>query len=297
MTDFECLVLAGGGARMIAQAGALRALQRRGALRNVKRVMGTSAGAVLGAAFAVGRDMDDVFLKHVFGRGFKADVSIEALSSRFGLDTGKDLMLWIRQVLGKAADYTFEQILAEKGIHLEVVASNMSKNGEATYFGPQTSPKLSVASALRMSCSIPFFFASVQHEDGDVFIDGAVVDNFPVRHAIESCPGIDPAKILGIRAENNHAPRALTLRSFAEILASVLTRSEQVAGVSLVSVPACKGVSCGVTDFTSLTPKARLKLYLHGSRHSDKWYDAILSPPPRDENGDNPIPEEEGKTR
>lgn len=275
--EFECLVLAGGGARMIAQAGALRALQRRGALRSVKRVLGTSAGAVLGAAWAVGRDMDDVFLKHIFNREFKADVSIEALSSHFGVDTGTDLMLWIRQVLGRSADHTFAQVLAERGIHLEVVASNMSKNGRATYFGPLSSPDMSVASALRMSCSIPFFFASVQHTDGDVYIDGAVVDNFPLRRALEGCP--DPSKILGIRAEHGQSSKALTLRSFAEVLASALTRSDTMEGVSLVSVPACKKVSCGVTDFTSLTPKARLKLYLHGTRHSDRWYDDAFKAP------------------
>ena len=51
----ETLVLSGGGMKGVASLGAVSALRRAGALRHVKRVVGTSAGALVAAALAVDR--------------------------------------------------------------------------------------------------------------------------------------------------------------------------------------------------------------------------------------------------
>jgi NTE family protein len=52
------LVLGGGGAKALAHAGAWRALQERGA--QITHIIGTSMGAVIGAALAAGSDVDEL---------------------------------------------------------------------------------------------------------------------------------------------------------------------------------------------------------------------------------------------
>lgn len=267
----ETVVLAGGGARMISQLGALRAIQRSGHLKNVKRIIGTSAGAVLGTALALGRDLDEVFLNNVHHRKWSPDIDLSALTTRYGLDTGLDLSAWIHEVMG-GKKWTFAALKKRRGVSLEIVATNLSK-GQAVYWGPETSPDMDVALALRMSCSIPFFFASVLHPDSSsatssVFVDGAITDNYPIQHALLTCA---PELVLGIKAEGSPATSVNTLRAFAGVLTDLLTRTAEVKGVRTFCVRPCEAVACGVTDFTSLTADARLKLFLHGVRQAEDW--------------------------
>ena len=292
----ETVVLAGGGARMISQLGALRAIQRSGHLKNVKRIIGTSAGAVLGTALALGRDLDEVFLSHVHHRKWSPDVDLSALTTRYGLDSGLDLTAWIREIMG-GRKWTFAALKKRRGVSLEVVATNLSK-GQAVYFGPDTSPDMDIGLALRMSCSIPFFFASVLHPDSSsststststsssstsstssVYVDGAITDNFPLQHALQTCA---PELVLGIKAEGSPATTVNTLRAFAGVLTDLLTRTAEVKGVRTFCVRPCEAVACGVTDFTSLTADARLKLFLHGVRQAEDW---LASREPQDSSG------------
>lgn len=52
--EVENLAFAGGGAKGLAYAGVLEVLEKKGALANIKRVSGTSAGAIIGMTAALG---------------------------------------------------------------------------------------------------------------------------------------------------------------------------------------------------------------------------------------------------
>lgn len=52
---FNNLVFEGGGVKGIAYVGALEVLQEEGILQNVKRVAGTSAGAMMAVLVEIGR--------------------------------------------------------------------------------------------------------------------------------------------------------------------------------------------------------------------------------------------------
>ena len=52
----EALVLAGGGAKSMSALGAIHVLKKAGQLNKLKIVAGTSAGAIVAAGIALGRD-------------------------------------------------------------------------------------------------------------------------------------------------------------------------------------------------------------------------------------------------
>ncbi|MGH8160694.1 MAG: patatin-like phospholipase family protein, partial [Gammaproteobacteria bacterium] len=56
MSQFRNLVFEGGGVKGIAYAGAIAELEKRGMLADVRRVGGTSAGAITACLLALGPD-------------------------------------------------------------------------------------------------------------------------------------------------------------------------------------------------------------------------------------------------
>jgi len=66
------------------------------------------------------------------------------------------------------------------GKQLYVYASNISTNfGEV--FSPEHTPRMRVVDAVRRSMSIPLFFSAVRDDREDVFVDGGVINNYPVK--------------------------------------------------------------------------------------------------------------------
>lgn len=170
----DALIVAGGGAKAISALGAIHALRRHGRLENLKMVAGTSAGAIVAAGVALGRpplDICKAFVKDVYAPQF----DLQNFSKTFGVDSGGHLSRWIDIVLD--GQYTFESIHKATGIDLVVCATNLNRRKPA-YFSAEKTPTVDVATAIRMSCAIPLYFSAVTLND-EVFVDGALCDNFP----------------------------------------------------------------------------------------------------------------------
>lgn len=173
----ETLVLSGGGMKGLASLGAVTALRRAGALRDVKRVVGTSAGALVAAALAVDRASPRL-VDELAALRYEPDIDLgRLLGGSFGIDSGRHLDAWIAALLG-GQRYTFRDVRERHGVDLVVCATDLTRR-RAEYFGPDTSPDMDLATALRMSCAIPLYFAAVRHERR-LYVDGAVADNFPL---------------------------------------------------------------------------------------------------------------------
>ena len=183
----ETLVVSGGGMKGVASLGAVSALRKMGSLRSVKTVVGTSAGALVAAAFATDRADARLLDELCRSSRLRADIELHRVLSTFGLDTGANLDAWIGVVLG-GRRYTFRQLYRERGVRLVVCATNVSTR-RAVYFSPESTPEMDVGLSLRMSCSIPLYFAAVPH-DGELYVDGAVSDNFPLEWAARRFPGV-----------------------------------------------------------------------------------------------------------
>jgi NTE family protein len=171
------LVLGGGAMRGLAHVGALRALEERG--WSPAEVLGTSIGALVGAAWAAGfspRELEemvhgmrrrDVF---VLARG---DVALHRLRAP-ALYRAEPLELLLRGVLG---DATFRELPRRL-----IVAAVEINSGQQVYFGLPGLDDVPVADAVFASCALPGFFPP-RDIGGQSYVDGSLADHLPVHLA------------------------------------------------------------------------------------------------------------------
>jgi NTE family protein len=179
------------------------------ALSNVKRVAGSSAGAIAASALACGADAEflarqleslDIGSLMDDSPGFLRDAW--RLYSTGGIAKGASL----NQFLGKAlrdltgdADVTFGQAFQRTGRELTVVSTSMNRR-RSVYHSTLTTPDMPIRTAVVASASFPLVFPLVQH-DNDALWDGGLLDNFPIhiydrsvstdKHTTRRWPNID----------------------------------------------------------------------------------------------------------
>lgn len=189
--QFRNLVFEGGGVKGIAYIGAMQVLQQRGILANIKRVGGTSAGAINALIFALGYSiheqkaiMESTDFNSFMDNSFGVIRDIRRLAKQFGWNKGDFFNDWIGAIIKKktgSAKSTFGDLKAAGLPDLYVVGTNLS-TGYTEVFSAERHAEMPLVNAVRISMSIPLFFAAVRHGDrDDVYVDGGVMLNYPVK--------------------------------------------------------------------------------------------------------------------
>ena len=288
---FTNLVFEGGGVKGIAYAGALEVLDRPeyAILPNVTAVAGTSAGAItaaLVAARCTPAELEATMLQLDLGKfedgGFEGPVRI---LEKYGWYRGDAFLAWLRRQLAAklgSADVTFAELRSATAIDLHVVATDLSTH-LPTVFSPATTPDVAVALAVRMSMSIPIFFAAVRWE-GSVFVDGGAVWNYPIE--MFDVDGANPATLglhLGLMAKGPPPPVPIhDLAGYGRNLYESITRVqadyfERSAGDVARSV-FIDDLGLSATDF-GISRQQKLDLIEQGRKATEAYLDALGTPP------------------
>jgi NTE family protein len=165
------LVLSGGGAWGFAHIGLLRALEEHHFRPDI--IAGTSMGAFVGALAADGRSADEILQ-------IAERVSLSKFASIHLPTKGLFEMTWPEKLLqSELRAPTFEALKTP----LVVAATNLSK-GKVVHFRSGTLVDKIIASA-----SIPVVFPP-KEIDGDEYVDGGLLDNFPVTAIRYECETI-----------------------------------------------------------------------------------------------------------
>jgi NTE family protein len=169
-TEYETgLILSGGGARGFAHAGVLKALNEFGIYPDI--IAGVSAGAIVGALYADGYSPEEIYQIFAGEKSFfnyvKLAVPAKGLFKAVGLK--KNLSSHLRAK-------TFEELT----VPLIVAATNLNQ-GKIKYFSSGEIIKAVLASA-----AIPVLLDPVEI-DGELYVDGGVLDNFPVSPLLDKC--------------------------------------------------------------------------------------------------------------
>ncbi|CRK84102.1 patatin-like phospholipase family protein [Neobacillus massiliamazoniensis] len=187
-------VFSGGGIKGLALAGAYEEIENRGF--QFVRVAGTSAGSILAALIAAGYSSNEIYQlldeldisKMLDPRKSIIPFHITKwllLYWKLGLYKGYELEKWIKEKLALKGIRTFSDLPPKT---LRVIASDLS-NGRMIVLPDDLekygiSPgSFSIAKAIRMSCSIPYFFEPVRLRSIDgtnIIVDGGVLSNFPM---------------------------------------------------------------------------------------------------------------------
>ncbi|MEH7107259.1 patatin-like phospholipase family protein [Bacillus sp. JJ1764] len=209
-------VFSGGGIKGFALIGAYEEIESRG-LRFV-RVAGTSAGSIIAALIAAGYTSKEVYelvdavelSKMLDARKTIIPFKLAKwmfLYWKLGLYKGNELEKWIKEKLEAKGLRTFSDLPPKA---LRVIASDLS-NGQMIVLPDDLekygiSPgSFSIAKAIRMSCSIPYFFEPVKIRTADgmnMVVDGGVLSNFPMwLFDKENVKKVRP--VLGIKLSSN----------------------------------------------------------------------------------------------
>lgn len=169
----KCMVpiLAGGGTRLPAHVGVLRALQELDV--HIEHLVGVSGGSIVASLWASGWDIDAM-----------KQLSIDVNFSRFrefklsqllfhgGLSSGDEFENWMDEQLQGA---TFNDL--KKNLH--VVATDV-KNGTPVIFDRDNTPDFRVSTAVRYSMGIPLLFAFKEYEN-HLMVDGSILSEDSLR--------------------------------------------------------------------------------------------------------------------
>lgn len=155
------LALGSGGARGFAHLGVLKALKE--ANMPIHMVAGSSMGALIGALYCAGQDIDHMYtLAKTFKRKYYLDFTVP----KMGFIQGKRVKEYIRL-------FTHRKSFEDLEVPFSVVATDL-------YTGEKVVLKSGdVADAVRASISIPGIFVP-EKIDERMLIDGGVIDRVPV---------------------------------------------------------------------------------------------------------------------
>ena len=187
---FRNLVFEGGGVKGIAYVGAMQVLKDLAILPKIERVGGTSAGAINATLFALGYTIAEQrsILRKLNFNNFMDDSwgvlrDTDRLIEKYGWYKGDFFYEWISRLIKKKlgnANATFRHLKEAGNPELYVYGTNLStRYGEV--FSAEHSPNSRIADAVRVSMSIPLFFTAIRNARDDVYVDGGVLNNFPVK--------------------------------------------------------------------------------------------------------------------
>ncbi|HRJ14855.1 MAG TPA: patatin-like phospholipase family protein [Saprospiraceae bacterium] len=159
------LCLSGGGAKGIAHIGVLKAFRETGIFPDV--VAGTSAGSVVGALYAAGKTPEEMI-------DFVRDGSLFKIYKVIMPSDGLTKLTYLKDKLrGVIPEDSFEGLA--RPLHV-AVTNLITGNVEIKNSGP-------LFDVIMASSSIPLVFSPVEI-DGQIYVDGGMLANFPVQPLI-----------------------------------------------------------------------------------------------------------------
>lgn len=179
---YTCL-FGGGAIRGTAYAGAVKALEEIGI--SPEKIAGSSVGSIVAALMALNYNAEEI--KQIF-----LDVNFDlfkdfqfGLGAQFALSKGELFLEWIRELIekkfygenynkGKNKSVTFKDI--DK--NLVVITTDLS-NFQCKEFSRYETPDFEIATAVRISCSMPGLMKPVEYNN-TLLVDGDLQKSLPM---------------------------------------------------------------------------------------------------------------------
>ena len=218
---FEYIVLSGGGPNGLGQLGIIKMMMEKQLLdmTKIKKVYGTSAGAGICSLLVLNIDVNqiiDYLIRRPWNKIVKFDVM--CLNEKKGM-IDNELMKHIFFPLMRAndipVDITLKEMYDRTKIELNIMTTELGSFTSVT-LNHLTFPDLKMVDACRMSASIPPIFTPVQHLD-KFYIDGGLLNNYPIQDLMGSIPTTEHDKILSIRVQKTNKGVPFNLKEMTSL--------------------------------------------------------------------------------
>ena len=187
------LVLSGGGPTGLITYGAISHLAKKGfwQLKDIESIYGCSIGGYMGVFCTMGYNwewLDDYFIKRPWEKlAASSAISLMNVYEEKGLVNEHfftDSIIPLLHAKDLSEHITLAEFYAYNKIDIHLYATNI--NGdilEKVDISHSTHPNLSLIKALRMTMAFPVIFQPI-YEDGGCYIDGGLLNNFPLNDCI-----------------------------------------------------------------------------------------------------------------
>jgi predicted acylesterase/phospholipase RssA len=220
------LVISGGGPIMIQILGAIQHLEKNEIvdMKNIESIYGTSAGAIVGVLICLKFDwetINDYIIKRPWQDVFPIKVQniFDAYTKKgiFDIKTIEKCFKPLLDAKDIPIDINLEDFfkLSNIELHLYSFEINDYKVHDISHL---THPKLSLMTAIQMTCGLPILVTPVC-VDNKCYIDGGMACNYPLNYCIES--GKKPDEILGFK--NKYSDEKENVNSDSTILDFLLS--------------------------------------------------------------------------
>lgn len=224
---FTSIVIAGGATKMLCSIGVLRYLEELKLTKYIKNYIGTSAGAIFSAMFAMGFNSNEILeffdenlCKDNQVKQFNIDDIFNILDT-YGLSCGDNLEIFFKRMIIKKLgvmneNITFIEFAKLTGKNLVITVSNLTME-KPEYWSVDTKPNISILKALRASCAIPILFSPIVI-DNCYYVDGGLYDNFPINY-FQGNPNI-LKDILGINIKSLNKIEVNNFMDYVKLIVS-----------------------------------------------------------------------------
>lgn len=178
------IVLSGGGARGLAHLGILKVMEESGLKPSI--ISGTSAGSMVGAFYGAGYPIHQIIDIIEHHRFFNISDMLFRKQGVFAMKAFEDLFF----------RYFPTNSFNDLNITLYAAATDILK-GITTYFNEGN-----LAQAVMASSCIPIIFQPLQIADS-YYVDGGVLNNFPIEPLIDKCDLIIGSNVNSLRKESH----------------------------------------------------------------------------------------------
>jgi len=289
---YRNLVFEGGGVKGLAYAGAVDVLDQAGILSQIERVGGASAGAITATLVSLGytgAEVTQTFMNMDFTKFEDGGLlGPERLLREYGWYKGDYFLNFIEEQIEQKTGNprsTFAEVKRPEFKDLYVVGTELTQQ-LSVVFSHESSPDMAIADAVRISMSIPLFFAA--REIGDnVFCDGGVLNNYPItlfdQQRYLSDPSGDPdeditnPETLGFHLDNLSHPPVKTIKDLFRFVDEVYEAIINIQRDLLMSNPEdvkrsvfIDNLGIKTTDF-KLTKEQKLALIKSGKDATEKY--------------------------
>jgi len=204
------LVLSGGAYKGFYTIGALKHLSEINFydINNVKKIYGTSVGALLGSLLCLKLNWDDL-VEYAINKpwhklfNFTIDSLLDTIGKK-GFIQRKFIESIFENLLKNAGLNTKSTLLDlhnHSNIEMNIFSANMS-SFNLERFSHITHPDLTIIDAVYRSCSLPFIFQP-QYVEQNCYIDGGLINPYPMNICIEDLKKenqeFDKKEILGFK--------------------------------------------------------------------------------------------------
>lgn len=229
-------IFGGGAVRGISYVGVIKALRELNI--EIDSVAGSSVGAIFATLYVMGfscEEMQEIFLDFNFNM-FK-DISF-AIGSDFAFSKGEVFLNWLRDLIEKK--YYGDAYV--KGENAPVKFSDLSKNlyiltsdlanNVPVVFSKNNTPDFEVATAARISASLPGLMKPTEYENG-FLVDGDLIKSWPLwKTDDELC--IKNSRVLEFRLEG--CRECVSIKNPLDYLNSVFSTFSNFCTENVISI-------------------------------------------------------------